>query len=286
MKSIFVSDLHGNIDRYNRLFEYIKSEKPEVVFIGGDVLPINLAHNSVSGFSIEAFINDFLVDNLLKIKSSLGDKYPAVFIILGNDDSRINEEAIIEAAVREVWTYIHNRRTSLGAFTVYGYSFVPPTPFLLKDWEKYDVSRYVDPGCISPEEGKYTYPVSDYDKKYSTIAKDLGILTGSKDLSNSIFLFHTPPYKTNLDHADLDGKMIDFAPRDVYTGSIAVRKFIEKRQPLLTLHGHIHESASITGSWMDKINRTYCFSAAHNGPELAIVIFNPNNPENAVRELI
>jgi len=30
---------------------------------------------------------------------------------------------------------------------------VPPTPFLLKDWEKYDVSAYVDPGCVSPEEG-------------------------------------------------------------------------------------------------------------------------------------
>jgi len=34
-------------------------------------------------------------------------------------------------------------------------------------------------------------------------------------------------------------------------GSIAVRRFIEERQPLLTLHGHIHESARLTGDWRE-----------------------------------
>ena len=108
----------------------------------------------------------------------------------------------------------------------------------------------------------------------------------AENLEKSIFLFHTPPYKTNLDRAALDGKMIDYVPLDVHVGSIAVKYFIEKQQPLVTLHGHIHESARITGCWKDKIGRTYCFSAAHDGPELALVSFDLENPAAAIRELI
>ena len=58
------------------------------------------------------------------------------------------------------------------------------------------------------------------------------------------------------------------------------------RQPYLTLHGHVHESALITGAWKDKIGNTCCFSAAHHGKELALVRFDPEHPENAMRELI
>jgi Icc-related predicted phosphoesterase len=80
--------------------------------------------------------------------------------------------------------------------------------------------------------------------------------------------------------------MIDHVPLDCYLGSIAVRRFIEVRQPLLTLHGHVHESARLSGSWRDRIGRTYCFSAAHDGPELALVRFDPDNLDAANRELI
>jgi Icc-related predicted phosphoesterase len=64
-----------------------------------------------------------------------------------------------------------------------------------------------------------------------------------------------------------------------------MRRFIEARQPLLTLHGHVHESARLTGSWRDRIGRTHLFSAAHDGPELALVRFDLENLEAAWREL-
>ena len=98
-----------------------------------------------------------------------------------------------------------------------------------------------------------------------------------------MFLFHTPPHETKLDRAALDGKMVDHVPLDLHVGSIAVRRFIEARQPLLTLHGHIHESARLTGSWRDRIGRTHLFSAAHDGPELALVRFDLEHPEGATR---
>jgi len=168
---------------------------------------------------------------------------------------------------------------------VYGYAYIPPSPYLLKDWERYDVSRYVDPGCVSPEEGRRSIPISDHGKKYTTIQEDLEILVGDDNLERAVFLFHSPPYKTNLDRAALDGKEIDHVPLDVHVGSIAVQRFIQQRQPLVTLHGHVHESARLTGSWRDQLGRTHAFTAAHDGPELALVRFDLENLGAATREI-
>jgi Icc-related predicted phosphoesterase len=79
---------------------------------------------------------------------------------------------------------------------------------------------------------------------------------------------------------------MEHAPLDPHVGSIALRRLIEARQPLVTLHGHIHESARLTGAWRDRIGRTICLSAAHDGPELALVRFDPGAPEHATRELV
>jgi Icc-related predicted phosphoesterase len=105
-------------------------------------------------------------------------------------------------------------------------------------------------------------------------------------MERGVFLFHSPPYKTFLDRAALDGKLFDHVPLDVHVGSIAIMRFIEERQPWLTLHGHIHESSSITGFWQQRFGRTMAFSAAWDGPELALVDFDLENPSAAIRHLL
>jgi Icc-related predicted phosphoesterase len=282
----FVSDLHGQVSRFETLFELISRERPAAVFLGGDILPKAWRIQAPFDLVHEDFINDYLVKKLLDLREDLRNSYPRIFLIMGNDDGRFEEAAILDAALLGVWEYIHSRRVALGNFSVFGYACVPPTPFLLKDWERYDVSRYVDPGAVSPEEGWRSVPVPEREKKYSTIKDDLERLAGEEDLAKAIFLFHAPPYRTNLDTSFLERKMIDHVPLDRHLGSIAVRRFIEARQPLLTLHGHIHEAAGISHAWRDRIRRTHCFTAAHHGPELALVRFDPENLDDATRELI
>jgi Icc-related predicted phosphoesterase len=282
----FASDLHGCTDRYQKLFDTIKEERPDAVFLGGDILPsANLMFSSLKSDHLD-FINDYLVKKLKQLRKELENEYPRIFLILGNDDGRLAEAAILDAAARGIWEYVHNRKAFLKDYPVFGYTYIPPTPFLLKDWEKYDVSRYVDPGCISPEEGIRSFPVAANIRKYSTIKKDLEILAGNEDVKKAIFLFHAPPYKTKLDHAPLEGKMIDHIPLDVHVGSIAIRRFIEARQPLLTLHGHVHEAPKLSRSWKDSIGKTHMFTAAYDGPELALIRFDPKNLNEARRELI
>lgn len=280
---LFVSDLHGRGELYRTLFTRIEAERPPAVFIGGDLLP--LGGSALAGEHAPVALAAF-GDMLRTLRQRLSADFPRVFLIPGNDDPRSEEPVFLELERDGLLEYCHNHRRPFGEYTVYGYACVPPTPFSLKDWERYDVSRYVDPGAVSPEEGRRSVPVPSNSVRYRTIKEDLRSLAGEDDLSRALFLFHTPPYKTTLDRAALDGKMVDHVPLDVHVGSIAVKQFIESRQPLLTLHGHIHESPRLTGTWRDRIGKTHCLSAAHDGPELALVRFDPGDPSKARRELL
>jgi Icc-related predicted phosphoesterase len=278
----FVSDLHGSIDRYNTLFSTAEEEKPHVIFLGGDLLPHHWSEKLAGG----DFIEEVLIPGFDSLQEKLGEAAPRVFVILGNDDDRSSEGHFIEGDDAGRWSYAHERWGSLDSRSVFGYAYVPPTPFQLKDWERYDVSRFTDAGCVSPERGQRTVPVDPDEIRFGTIAADLVRLTEDRDLEDTVCLFHSPPYRTDLDRAELDGRTIDHAPLDVHVGSIAIQRFIEDRQPLLTLHGHIHEAPRLTGAWRQMIGRTHAFTAAHDGPELALVRFDLDDLDNATRELV
>jgi Icc-related predicted phosphoesterase len=281
LKGIFVSDIHGNIPRFQRLFQIIRKETPDAVFFGGDLLPLHLVKHE----TMEEFVQATIFSEMKKIRSDC-DKKIRFFVIMGNDDPRMYERFFIKADNADLLTYIHQRTISYRKMYVTGYSFVPPTPFQLKDWERYDVSRYVDVGAVSPEQGKRTVEIPFDEIKYSTIAEDLEKLSTQSPSEKTIYLFHSPPYHSCLDRADLHGKKVDHAPMDVHVGSIAIQRFIKTHQPLLTLHGHVHESVRLTGLWTERIGRTFSFTAAHDGPELSVVRFDTNHLQNAVRELV
>jgi Icc-related predicted phosphoesterase len=70
------------------------------------------------------------------------------------------------------------------------------------------------------------------------------------DPGRAIFNLHVPPYASGLDFApELDSELrmvlSGSGPRLIPVGSTAVRQAIERYQPMLALHGHIHESPGI-----------------------------------------
>lgn len=78
-----------------------------------------------------------------------------------------------------------------------------------------------------------------------------------KDMKNCIFNLHAPPYDSRLDYAPelKDLRPVEGGAKFVPVGSTAVRDSIEKYQPLLGLHGHIHESRGFC-----KLGRTLCIN--------------------------
>ena len=279
MKAICVSDIHGNDVKYRKLCTHIKQELPEAVFIAGDVLPNYYITDP------KDFIEDTLKPLLSELKDELGVRYPEIFLITGNDDAAVSCEHLAYLELKGLIRFVNKMVINSPAYTVLGYPYVPPTPFLLKDWEKYDISRYLPRDTVSPEEGIRTIEVPANIKKYTTIKDDLAELSEEvTDFSKTICLFHAPPVETNLDK--IFGKGINGDKEILSIGSYAIRKFIEKNQPLITIHGHIHESTDISGYWQDRLGRTICFNAATAGSELSIIEFDTDSSENAVRVLI
>ena len=156
---IFVSDLHGHRERYQNLIKWIEEKKPNAVFIGSDILPGGSSINNTVIDTQKDSIRQFIIPEFQKLKKHLQLNYPQIFIIMGNDDPRIEEDNLLYGDTKGLWHYSHNRHFQFEQYTVFGYSYIPPSPFMLKDWERYDVSHFVDVGSVSPENGYYTVPV-------------------------------------------------------------------------------------------------------------------------------
>ena len=80
------------------------------------------------------------------------------------------------------------------------------------------------------------------------------------DPENLVAVLHPPPVGTVLDQAPAidDEFRVKFEAGGIImigVGSIAVRRFVEERQPLIALHGHVHESQGA-----ELLGRTICLN--------------------------
>ncbi len=60
MHCFFVSDLHGRRGRYEALLDAMQRESPQAVFLGGDLLPMDLDLSWADDSNHRDFISDFL----------------------------------------------------------------------------------------------------------------------------------------------------------------------------------------------------------------------------------
>lgn len=106
-----------------------------------------------------------------------------------------------------------------------------------------------------------------------------------KSVQTSCFCFHVPPYNSTIDMAP----KLDPTLRPVYeggrpafipVGSVSVRKVIEKYQPLLGLHGHIHESPGLVN-----IGRTQCINPGSEYTEGILKAYVVELEDGKVRRL-
>jgi len=256
-KIIFCSDLHGNEALYNKLLDLSVKNKIKAIVIGGDICPH--AHMGLDlGIKYQRdFIENFLFNYFKKIK----EKNIEMFIMMANDDFKVNFDLLKKAEKEGLIKILHNKLNKMNNKNIVGYSFVPPMPFLLKDWEKLD--------------DKDSRQITDPEMDIRTIKKEGGTIEEDfkeiKKLSNpkeTIYVIHSPPFNTKLD-ITLGGE---------HVGSKAIKEFIKKEQPPLTLHGHIHEASQI-GSWKDKIGKTICLNPGsdHFNSKLNYIIIYLDN---------
>ena len=120
-----------------------------------------------------------------------------------------------------------------------------------------DRHTMISMGFSTPTPWKTPREVSD-EELGRMIDRMIGQVT---DLSRCVFNFHDPPVDSNLDtcpmldwNTDPPSQIVRGGQTVLFgAGSQSVRKAIETHQPLLGLHGHIHESPGAI-----KIGRTLC----------------------------
>jgi Icc-related predicted phosphoesterase len=151
-----------------------------------------------------------------------------LFVMPGNDDELYLDPYIAGSHVENC----DGRSVMMGDYKMYSLAWATTTPW--------DTPRE------TTEEGLW--------ERITTL------LGGESDFSRAIFNFHEPPYDSGLDLGpaltpDLEVIQEAGQPKQVPIGSRSVRRAIEEFQPLLALHGHVHESRGAT-----KIGRTVCIN--------------------------
>lgn len=171
---------------------------------------------------VEELFNKYMKERLKRWLDSLEEKIPrdVTFVMMpGNDDSFEIDEMIKSYEDRVIYPLGKVINICLD-YQMLSFEWVNPTP-----WN-------------TPREA----PEEELWKKLEKI-RDIY----SGDWRKVILNFHCPPYCTKLDLApklDKNLKPVVFLGGIVYenVGSKSIRRFIEENQPLLSLHGHIHES--------------------------------------------
>jgi len=252
MKVLYTSDLHGEISLYQDLLALANSSSAEIIALGGDLLPSFPPSKRYEDMipNQRIFIDGFLLTFLKKILVTTSVRQ--IFLIPGNWD--VGYPYLFRELIEGIIDLSQKNYRLKNGYELIGYPFVPPTPFRPKDYEKMD-----DPEAPWPPQKNPSYiRVSEqtdrflsidphgYLRERGTIWEDLNRLTKPINYKKAIYIMHSPPFGTKLDLIQ-GGKS---------AGSRSIKTFIEGNQPLLTLHGHIHESPEVSGTYIHRIGET------------------------------
>ena len=270
MKIFFATDIHGSETCWRKFLNAAAFYKADLVILGGDVtgkvmIPI-VAHTgywqtTVRGETIRMETQEELAEVERQIRSR--GSYPAIVtpdeltalsgtegevdrrfsvemmhsldrwldmadtklrggeigcILNGGNDDIFEIDQMIESS--PCVTFAEGKLLDLDGFTMISMGWTNPTPW--------DTFREAPEGELA--------------------AKIEAIATQVPDMGRAIFNFHAPPYGTGLDEAPaLDANLRPMHGGAVMkpVGSTAVRDSIMAHQPLLSVHGHIHESRGV-----------------------------------------
>jgi len=270
MKIFFATDIHGSEVCWRKFLNSAAFYKADMVILGGDVtgkvmIPI-VAHRgywqvTLRGDTQRMETQEELaeVERLIRNRGS----YPAVVTpdelqVLSEEEGAVDRRfsvemissldrwldmadgklrggeigCIVNGGNDDIWeidqviesspcvTFAEGKVLDIGGFSLVSMGWTNPTP-----WDTFREA-----------------PEDELAAKIEAVASQV------PDMGRTIFNFHAPPYGTGLDEAPA----LDATLRPIHggavmkpVGSLAVRDAINRHQPMLSIHGHIHESRGI-----------------------------------------
>ncbi len=282
-KCFYASDIHGSDMLWRKFINAATFYKADVLIMGGDlagktVIPIMKKQNNSYSVAEIAGERTFTEDELPALEKRIRDLGQYPYRTSEEDSAALhqNQKAVedlflkVMAETLERWARfaeerLHGRDVKL--FVMLGNDDEP----VLRDVLARS-TMIVDSEDISVELGDgfqmlscgFANPTpwhSAREMEEADLQQHLEKLVGGlHDPTRAIFNLHVPPIRTAIDVAPrvnddlspvIEGGSIVMGSG----GSEAVRSIIETYQPLLALHGHIHESRGIV-----KLGKTVCIN--------------------------
>lgn len=281
-KLFFATDIHGSDICWSKFLNAGKFYGVDVLILGGDMTGkavVPFIHDGGTKYRVtlleqvfETSTEDELQDMIKRVRSRGYYPYltnPDEIAELERDPDRVNQIFLQEVLkVLQQWMDLADKKLEGTGMKVYccpGNDDMDEVDDLIR------ASRHVvlAEGKVTPLDDVHemiasgwsnrtpwdTHREEDEDQlklRYETMICQL------RDPRNAVFNIHVPPYRSSLDEApeldeNLRPRMAGQALKPV--GSTALRKAIEETQPLLGLHGHIHEGRGAT-----RIGKTLCIN--------------------------
>lgn len=268
---LYGSDFHGSEAVFRKFLGAGIQYKANALMVGGDVTGkamIPVIHQGGGTYEAHLFgqaKRASTPDELENLKKAIGQVgfYP---IVLEKDEAEALEadptkmgarfEKEMCARVREWMTLAEEKLTPL-KMTLYfmaGNDDLSSIDAVIEEFKSIrnpDMRHYEMEGgyeVVGLSNANLTPWLCARDVSEEVLRERLGqITTMIQKPEHTIAMLHVPPYDTGLDtcpELDKNLKIITQGGQVVMkaAGSPAVRSFIEKVQPMLSLHGHIHES--------------------------------------------
>jgi uncharacterized protein len=295
----FVADLHGSAICWRKFINAAKVYSADVLLVGGDIaaktLTPVLEDQGVWSANVEGIPRTaHSLPDLERLEAALRDRATVPFRTTAKQWQELLEDPSALDRVFELrsveelgqWlSWAHERLRTSGVRLLVGLGnddFTPMESVIAAD----PVAELTDEAIlwIDDQYEVLTIPYSNPTpwKTHRELSEDqidrkIGELAGRLERPEAaIYNIHVPPYNTPLDLAPrLDRALTKVMTPGgeaemVHVGSRAVRSALERRQPLLALHGHIHESRGST-----RFGRTLsvnCGSAYSEGALLGALV--------------
>ena len=278
----FVTDLHGSNVCFRKFINAAKFYDAQVLVLGGDITgkvitPIlDNGDGTYTAVHLGNTVEAKGKEGLASITKTMGDSGAYPFVTDPRGLQQFKEQAtereklfsrLILERLRE-WMKLAEERLRGSGVMCY---ISPGNDDIIEIDEVLNSSDYV----INPEEKVvsiddehemvtlgYTnhtpwHSPREVDEEVLSDKID-AMLTQVKDVKKSLFNLHVPPIDTSIDQAPKVSEELKYVTKGgqvemTSAGSSSVRRAIERHQPLLGVHGHIHESRGVAN-----IGRTLC----------------------------
>src|SRR5216683_1473951 len=233
-KIFFATDLHGSETCWRKFINAAKFYDCDTLICGGDMT--GKAHVPRKGYyplqmTVDRLheldqnpaerartFQQVMLDGVERWMNMAAEKLAGTkvkcFVSPGNDDEFEVDDVIRQAKAVEL---VEGRVVDIDGFSMISTGWSNPTP-----WKTHR----------EESEAKLA-------ERIDSMAKQL------PDPAHAIFNLHCPPFQSGLDEApaiDADLKLLHGGRALRPVGSTAVKEAIQRYQPVLSLHGHIHES--------------------------------------------